>query len=64
MDNLVTFVLITDNSIRSEGGKAIAEGLKTNTSLTDLDLDYSQFKFASILIFFFNTTTLGVIYQG
>ena len=33
---------ITDNQIGAEGGKAIAEALKTNTSLTWLDLSTTQ----------------------
>lgn len=35
-------MIIVDNFIGDEGGRAIAEALKTNISLTEIDLDYSQ----------------------
>ena len=36
------YILNTDNKIGDKGGKAIAEALKKNTSLTKLDLRLTQ----------------------
>ena len=49
---ILTLFKITGNEIGAEGGRAIAETLKTNTSLTQLDLELTQITLTLFILTF------------